>query len=111
MDRRQFNKGNPQPADVLGGFRAMPKEKARAAQAKGGRISARNATFKAALYDILSEVTDENGDCYRDVVMKALLRKAESGDIRAIELATKIMGELKEQHELVGDISINLKDE
>lgn len=103
--------GNPQNL-IPGNLRS--KEELREMQRKSTEARKKHRMFKDALLDILDTMTDAStGDDYRTSIMKALATKCKNGDVKAIELATKLCGEHVEKVEINGGgpIEINLTGE
>lgn len=86
------------------------KEELREMQRKGVETKKKHKLFKEALLDVLDTITDEKGEDYRTTIMKALAAKCKNGDVKAIELASKLCGEHIDKVEINGGgpIEINL---
>lgn len=102
-----FQKGNTY------GKRFTTSEEARAAQRASRKAAGRNALARDLLRAELAKMTtdgDGNRVTRKQAGMAKLSKKYESGDLRAIELAHKALGEWVEKVEVNGAPEIVLAD-
>lgn len=86
------------------------KEAQRAIRSKGGKICAERRREKKSMRALLelafekvitNSTTGETKTC-KELSMASLAAQCADGDLKAIELAAKLMGEFTERHELTG---------
>lgn len=86
------------------------KEAQRAIRSKGGKISAERrrakktmrALLELAFEQIVTNSTTGETKTRKELSMARLAAQCANGDLKAIELAAKLMGEFTERHELTG---------
>lgn len=70
----------------------LPEVKKRPVNLQLAKIRHTKRLIRNVLSDILN-IEDEDGDSNLEIILSALVDKGKSGDLKAIELISKIMGE------------------
>lgn len=71
----------------------MPEIKKRPVNLSLAKIRGTKRLIRETLSDILN-IEDEDGDSNIEIILDKLVEKAKSGDIKSVELITKIMNEI-----------------